>query len=426
MSPQKRGTEVNFEAVIAYIESDRWLNLTASLLTLITLAVIGHYFVKFVLRRVAHVVTPRLSTIASDLINDDVLFGRFALFVPTLIIYQGVDLIWEISPVVTKFIQKSAVIATVIIGLRIASRLMTRGNEIYTRYPISRSRPIKGYLQIITIILYILGFIVVIATAVDKSPLVFLSGLGAMTAIILLVFRDTLLSLVAGAQLTTNDLIRVGDWIDMPQFGADGDVVDIALHVVKVQNWDKTITMIPTHKFLEHSFKNWRGMSESGGRRIKRAIYLDMSSIRFLEDDEIERFGSYALLRDYIKQKTDELREYNKDRLGNGVLVTNARRLTNVGTFRAYLSNYLRQHPMIHQNMTFLVRQLQPSAEGLPIEIYVFVADTRWAFYEAAQADIFDHILAVIDQFGLKVFQSPSGADFRHVLTAVTEPARTN
>src|SRR5690606_1256570 len=189
---------------------------------------------------------------------------------------------------------------------------------------------------------------------------------GAMTAVLLLIFRDTILSLVAGFQLTTNNFIRVGDWIEMPQFGADGDVIDIALHAVRVQNWDKTITVIPTHKFLEHSFKNWRGMSESGGRRIKRSVQVDMSTIRFLNEDEIEKFSKFVLLRDYIAGKVQELKEHNRQYDGDPEAIVNSRRLTNVGTFRAYLAAYLRQHPKIHQNMTFLVRQLPPTAEGLP------------------------------------------------------------
>jgi miniconductance mechanosensitive channel len=250
-----------------------------------------------------------------------------------------------------------------------------------------------------------------VAELAGQTPWFFVSGLGAMMAIILLIFRDTLLSLVASVQLTNNDLIRVGDWIEMPQFGADGDVVDIALNTVKVQNWDRTITVIPTHKFLEHSFRNWRSMFDGGGRRIKRAIYIDMSGVRFLTDGEIQRLSRFALLEDYMAEKRRELEAWNARHAGDPVVIGNARRLTNIGTLRAYIIAYLRNHPRIHSELTFLVRQLAPTPEGLPLEIYVFSSDTRWGSYEAIQADIFDHILAMVPEFHLSVYQRPSGKD---------------
>jgi miniconductance mechanosensitive channel len=246
----------------------------------------------------------------------------------------------------------------------------------------------------------------------DKSPWVFLSGLGAMAAVLLLVFRDTILGLVASLQLTGNDMVHVGDWIEMPQYGADGDVIDVALHTVKVQNWDKTITTVPTHKLIAESFKNWRGMSASGGRRIKRALYVDKNSIRFLTDAELERFKQFALLKGYIATKEQELAEYNAGLDYVTDAGVNQRRLTNVGTFRAYIVNYLRHHPKIHhEGMTLLVRQLPPGPEGLPIEVYCFTTTTAWVEYEDIQADIFDHLLAVAYEFGLRLYQKPAGAD---------------
>jgi len=405
----------NLKQFWVYIESDPSLYLATAAILLLCAAISGHFFIKFVIRRIAKAVAQRVSAVAAELIQDDTLYGRLSLFIPTLMIYLGVDLLPDLSPFAVKIIQKLGVIVALVIGLGVLTRLMFKGNEIYCRFAIARTRPIKGYLQVVTIILYAVGLIIVIATVLDKSPLVFVSGLGAMTAIILLVFRDTLLSLVAGVQLTTNDLIRVGDWIEMPQFEADGDVVDIALHVVKVQNWDMTITVIPTHKFLEHSFRNWRGMSESGGRRIKRSIFMDVNTVRFLNEEEIVRFGQFELLKEYIAKKRQELADYNRERDNSDVLVSNGRRLTNIGTFRAYLINYLRQHPQIHQEMTFLVRQLQPTSEGVPLEIYVFSKDTRWAVYEGIQADIFDHVIAVVQKFDLRIYQRPSGQDLRRL-----------
>jgi len=238
-----------------------------------------------------------------------------------------------------------------------------------------------------------------------------LSGLGAMTAVLTFVFKDTILSLVASVQLTSLDMVRVGDWIEMPQCNADGDVIDVALHTVKVQNWDKTLTTIPTHRLIVDSFKNWRGMGESGGRRIKRDLRIDINSVRFLTADEIERVKQFVLLADYIDRKLEDLTAYNAE-LGKVAENVNLRRLTNIGTFRAYIFNYLKHHPKIHQDMTLIVRQLQPGPTGLPLEIYAFTNVTEWSIYEDIQADIFDHLLAIAGEFGLRMYQEPAGRDF--------------
>jgi miniconductance mechanosensitive channel len=237
-----------------------------------------------------------------------------------------------------------------------------------------------------------------------------------MTAVLLLVFKDTLLSLVASVQLSAQDLVRVGDWIEMPQFGADGDVVDVALHTVKIQNWDKTITTIPTHRLISDSFKNWRGMSASGGRRIKRPLYLDAASVHFLTAEEVDRCKRFLLLEEYLAGKETELTEYNRELAGVTALereaAVNMRRLTNIGTFRAYAYRYLRQHPKIRQNMTLMVRHLSPGPQGIPIEVYCFTATTAWTEYEDIQADIFDHLMAIVPEFGLRLFQQPAGTEF--------------
>ena len=255
------------------------------------------------------------------------------------------------------------------------------------------------------------GGVMVIAAVLNKSPLLLLSGFGAMTAILLLVFRDTILSLVASVQLTAQDMVRVGDWIEMPQFGADGDVIDVQLHTVKVQNWDKTITTIPTHRLISESFRNWRGMSESGGRRIKRALYIDASSVRFQTPEEIEHFKRFALLRDYIEHKERDLADYNAGLPEPVDDEVNRRRLTNIGTFRAYILNYLKHRDDIRTDMTLLVRQLAPGPDGIPLQIYCFTATTAWADYEGIQSDIFDHLVAIVPEFGLKLFQEPAGSD---------------
>ena len=250
---------------------------------------------------------------------------------------------------------------------------------------------------------------------IDKSPIYLLGGIGALTAVLLLIFKDTILSFVASIQIHSNDLFKIGDWLEAPQFGADGDVIDIALHTVKIQNWDKTISIIPSHKLIESSFKNWRGMSESGGRRIKRSIYIDQTSIRFCDEQMIEKFKSFKLLAPYLEAKLAEIDASNADKNINMQALVNGRRLTNIGTFRAYIQAYLKNHPMIHQNLTFLIRQLAPSEKGIAIEIYVFTNITDWIAYEAIQADIFDHLLAVLTEFELQVFQNPTGKNFEQL-----------
>lgn len=348
-------------------------------------------------------------------------FQRASWLVPLLVFHQGLRLVPALPEGLIEFLSRLALALLTLAVARAFAALLKAVNLIYNSYPQARDRPINNYLQLLTILGYCFAAIVMVAVLTDRSPWLFLSGLGAAMAIILLVFRDTLLSLVAGIQLTTNNLIQIGDWIEMPQFGADGDVEDITLHAIRVRNWDKTITVIPTHKFLDNAFKNWRGMRETGGRRIKRAFYVDISTIRFLSEEEIEWFGRFALLHDYIDQKKKELAEHNRQHGGDGRLIANARRLTNIGTLRAYIVNYLRQHPKLRQDMLLIVRQLETTPKGLPIEIYAFVADTNWVNYEGVQSDIFDHILAMVPQFGLHVYQEPSGHDLR----ALTVPPAT-
>ncbi len=338
-------------------------------------------------------------------------FRRLAWAVPLLVVRTGLPYLPLLPDDVTVAVQRliAAGMLLVIAGA-IGAFVAALGDE-YGKRPQAAARPIKGYLQAIVLLVYIVVAIVVTATLIGRDPLLILGGLGAASAVLLLVFRDTLLSLVAGIQLTGNDLIRVGDWIEMPQFNADGDVVDIALNTVKVQNWDNTFTVIPTHRFLEHSFKNWRGMQSSGGRRIKRSVLIDLSSVRFLGAAELDELRRFAALRPYFDAKLREIGAWTAEHPEATEHPVNARRLTNVGTFRAYVTAYLRGRSDIRDDMTFLVRQLDPTPEGLPIEVYVFVADTRWAVYEGIQADVFDHLLAIAPEFGLRVFQKPSGAD---------------
>jgi len=316
----------------------------------------------------------------------------------------------EAAETVVQNVAAAFMILTIILAITGALNLV---NALYSRRPESRQRPIKGYIQVGKIVLYAAAAILVVATLLDRSPLLLISGLGAMAAVLLLVFKDTILSLVASVQLTSNDMIRVGDWIEMPQLNANGDVIDLALHTVKIQNFDKTITTIPTWRLINESFVNWRGMQESGGRRIMRAILLDQTAIRFLTPEEREGLKRFALLDVYLGQKDKELEAWNESLVKSGRDPVNTRRLTNVGTFRAYVQAYLKVHPGIAKEKTLMVRQRDPTPEGLPLEIYAFANTVVWEDYEAIQSDIFDHVLSILPEFDLRLFQAPTGRDMR-------------
>ena len=384
----------------------------------ILLALLSYYLARAILIRGVGKLIRRSRTEIDDILLERHVLRRLSMLVPIVVLYYAADALPG-SPETVRQLLNSTLTAALVL---LAGAVITAFQDIYSELESCRELPIKSYAQIVKIILYVLGGLATIAVLTGKSPWVLLSGIGALMAVIVLVFRDTILSLVASVNIASNRLVKVGDWIEAPAFDADGDVIDIALHTIKVQNWDKTITTIPTHKLVDNSFKNWQGMQESGGRRIKRAIVVDMSSIRFCDDEMLERFRRFQLIHDYVTQRQVEVDEDNRAQQVDTTQIINGRRLTNVGTFRAYVAAYLRQHPKIHQDMTFLIRQLPPGENGLPIEIYVFTSDTVWANYEAIQADIFDHLLAVMPAFYLRVFQNPTGSDFNSALTPAGSP----
>ena len=344
-------------------------------------------------------------------------FNWLAFLVPALILYFFLapalvpyfDTAYH--PTITALARRIILVYIAINVVIIVNRLLSAGLDIYRLYPISEKRPIKGYIQLAKLVLYIVGAIVTVSVLLDKSPLGILGGIGALTAILVLVFRDTILSLIASIQFVADDLVRRGDWIEMPDFGADGEVIDIALHTVKVQNWDKTIITIPTYRLIDGSFQNWRGMSEAGGRRIKRSLLIDQASVRFCDDALMERFRRIRRLEPYLEAKRKELDRANAGVGDDDGLALNHRVLTNLGTFRAYVIAYLEENARLRQDMTFMVRQLPPSPDGLPLEVYVFTNDTKWVNYEGIQADIFDHLLAAVSYFDLRIFQHPTGHD---------------
>ena len=387
----------------------------AGLLALLAAAVIINLIVKNVLVRAVRAFAKRSSASWDDALVAHNVFGRLAQVVPALIVFLGTPFLPDLPEGVVQLIRNVTTGYMVLMLTLALTAMLSAANTIYAASAVAKERPLKGVVQLLQIIVWVLGGVMIVSAVLDRSPLLLLSGFGAMTAILLLVFKDTILSLVASVQLTAQDMVRVGDWIEMPQFGADGDVVDVQLHTVKVQNWDKTITTIPTHRLITDSFKNWRGMSLTGARRIKRAIYIDVSTIRMQTQDEVEHFKRFALLKDYIRNKEQELADYNAGLATEVDSEVNRRKLTNVGTFRAYAYNYLKNHPNIHKGMTLIVRQLGPGPEGLPLEIYCFTNTTEWAVYEGIQSDIFDHLLAIVPEFGLRLYQKPAGSDLANL-----------
>ncbi|HEY9150004.1 MAG TPA: mechanosensitive ion channel family protein [Gammaproteobacteria bacterium] len=346
-------------------------------------------------------------------LQDFGIIKRLSNIVPALVISLGIGTIPDLPETlvtVVRNVSSGFIVLTLALAL---SAFLDIINHLYQRRPDSDMHPIKGYLQVIKILVFAIATLLIIAALIDRSPLILLSGLGAMAAVLMLIFQDTLLSLVASVQISSNDLVRVGDWIEVPELNADGDVIDIALHTVKVQNWDKTITMIPTKRLISDSFKNWRGMADAGGRRIKRCLYLDQQSVHFLGVEEVQRLHRFSLLGEYLKGKQQEIEEWNTRLAESGMEPVNTRRLTNIGCFRAYIVNYLRSHPGVNKSLTLMVRQLNPTADGLPLEVYCFTNTTSWVPYEGIQSDIFDHLMAILPEFGLRLFQHPSGADLR-------------
>ncbi len=352
-------------------------------------------------------------------------FIRVSWLVPLAIFSLAVDSLLE--PGGAGYLLSRRLLNTgfVIVAIQALDALLTSVKEIDIIVRRTRHSVLAGYTDALRIITYVLGIIFIISIFSGRSPWGILSVLGGLTAVILLIFKDSILGFVASLQLGASDLVRVGDWIEMPQYGADGDVISLSIHTVKVQNFDKTISTIPTYALVSSSFKNWRGMQESKGRRIKRPLFIDLHSIRFCDQEMIARLSRIEILRDYIKQKEKEIEQHNTAFLQEKRTLLNGRRQTNIGIFRAYIIAYLRNNENINQDMTFLVRQLAPTDHGLPLEIYVFSRDQIWAHYEAIQADIFDHLLAAVAEFDLRVFQIPSGHDLRSLVGGNPKPTES-
>lgn len=390
-----------------------WTHTALGILILLAAAWLIGAVTRFVLLRVMRGISRRTAWQWDDALFRHGMFKWLAWMVPAVVVQFGIALVPDVSDRSIALVGNVALAFMVFFLMMAISAALSAVEDLYRSTPNGSQRPLKGLLQLVNLVLFIVAALVIIASITGKQVGLLLSGLGAMSAVLMLIFKDTILGFVAGVQLSSNDMLRVGDWITMAGAGADGSVIDITLYTVKVRNFDQTIVTIPTWKLIAESYQNWRGMQESGGRRIKRALYLDTASVHFLDQAQIERLGRLHLLRDYLAGKSRDVAQWN-DALGEAAeVVGNRRRLTNIGTFRAYASAYLQHYPGIHPKMTCMVRQLASSAQGIPLELYCFTDTTAWADYEVIQADIFDHLFALLPEFGLQLYQQPSGYDVR-------------
>ncbi len=390
-----------------------------SIAILIFFAVLANFIAKQIVVRGVRKAISKLKFINQSLFAQHSVIRRISNIVPAIVIMNGISSVPHLSSKMITLVQMGAQ-AFIFLTIALAiSEFLNIFNLAYQRNPNSKNKPIKGYLQLIKLMIFIVCALMVLGTFLKKDVFTLLAGFGAMATVLMLVFQNTILSLVASVQISSYDMVRIGDWIEMPSLNADGDVIDMSLHTVTVQNFDKTFTTIPTNKLITDTFKNWRGMSESGCRRIKRSLFIDQSSIHFMSEKEQDKLKSFILLNQYLDLKKTEITSFNEQLSNQSVY--NQRRLTNLGTFRAYIEFYLKQHSGIAQNQSLIVRQLQPTSEGIPLEIYAFTNTTAWNAYEAIQSDIFDHLLAITPEFGLKIYQAPSGTDMKSLAHAVND-----
>ena len=396
-----------------------WLKTVVMIAAIILLSFLANWITKKIILGILNKIAKKTKTNWDDKLISRRVFHKLAHLAPALVVYLLAPVaLLEYNELFYQVVQSAAKIYMVLVVLLSIDAFINAGHDIYQSYEIAKTKPIKGYLQVVKILIYLVAAILILSIFIGKSPWFLLGGLGAFAAVLMLVFKDSILGFTGSIQLSANDMVRPGDWISMPDFGADGTVIEMNLTTVKVQNWDKTISTVPTYSLITNSFKNWRGMEESGGRRIMRNIIIDINSIKFCSNEMIEKFKKFRLINEYVVNKEKELEEYNaKHNLDNSIVV-NGRRQTNIGIFQEYLRRYLKENENIREDMTFLVRQLQPTELGLPIQIYVFSKIQAWVDYEKIQADIFDHALAVLPQFELLAFQNPSGRDFAKVFTA--------
>jgi len=382
-------------------------------LVVLVLGVIIYYITKYIIIRIIKRIALKTASNWDDALLEHKVFQRMAFLIPGILIYQSIPVTLDEFPGFIPTALKLTNLYIIIVFLLIINSFLNAVYAMYQKSEFALYHPIKGYIQIGKIIVFIVVFLLILSLLFNQSPLYMLTGLGAFSAVLLLIFKDPILGFVGGIQLSANDMVRQGDWISMPKYGADGTVLEISLTTVKVQNFDNTISTLPTYSLVSESFQNYRGMKDSGVRRMKRSISIDMSSVKFCTQEMLEKFRKITILQEYIDRTEAELENYNQENNIDNSVFINGRRQTNIGVFRAYLEEYLAHHPLVDNNSDLLVRQLQPNSSGIPIEVYAFTLETGFIRYEKVQSDIFDHILAIVPQFELRVFQSPTGEDLR-------------
>lgn len=391
--------------------SDRVTNIiseTISVLTLFAVSILIYFLTHYITKKVLYKIIERSHSKRDDIIIKNNVIKRVCLIIPAIIIRDNIADALPSYPTLVSVIVIFTKIYEVFMYSRILDGILSTLNDIYDTYEVSKSKPIKGFIQVLKTLIYIICILLVIAILTHRQLSSIFIGLGTLSAVLMLVFKDPILGFVGGLQLTVNDMLRIGDWIVMEKSKADGEVLEIGLTTVKVQNWDKTITTIPTYTLISDSFTNWRGMENSGGRRIARSFVIDVDTIQFCTPEMLERYKKFQLVKQYIIEKEKEIEEYNKLNNIDDSNLVNGRRQTNIGIFRAYLTEYLSKSPNINKNMTFMVRQLAPTEYGIPIQIYAFSSNKEWIKYENIQSDIFDHVFAVVTMFDLKIYQKPS------------------
>lgn len=382
-------------------------------LGVLCVSVVVNYIAKNLIVKGLHLFIRKSKFKWDDKLAEHKVFHKLSHLAPIIVLSRFLPVIWGAYPDGVKGIESGIQVYITVVVLMVVDSFLAALLDIYRGFKWSKQVPIKSFLQVLKLIVFFVGGLYIVAKIMGKNPGVLFGSLGALTAVLMLVFKDAILGLTAGIQLTTNRMLAIGDWLEMPKYGADGDVLEITLTTVKVQNWDNTITTIPTYALISDAFKNWRGMTESNGRRIKRSLYIDINTIRFCDEEMLQRYSKIQFIQDYIDRTEKEVSKHNKEKKVDNSSLANGRRMTNIGTFRAYIEAYLRNHPQINQDMTLLVRQLEPTSQGLPIQIYIFSKEKRWVPYEDIQSDLFDHLLAVLPEFDLQVFQSPSGRDLK-------------
>lgn len=388
-----------------------YLAIFCNLCLIVLLAYLFMYMAKWLIENFIHSFFKRTSTKWDDVIIEFKLLDNLVQLIPVLVVKSLAPAVFADFPGALPFFMILLDLLTIAVITKVVLSVLKAMEFILSSSPLFKSKPIASYFQLARLVIYIAAGILMLSTLLGKSPVYFLSAFGAMTAILLLIFKDTILGLVASVQISANDMVRVGDWVEMPKFNADGSVVAMNLNTVKISNWDKTVTTVPTYYFITDSFKNWRGMQESGGRRIKRAIHLNIRSIKFVDPEMRERFKKFYFIREFVERRQEEIAAYNLEHGVDTSELINGRRMTNIGVFRHYIQAFLDQHKNIRKDMTLLVRQLPPDDRGVPIEVYCFTATVVWAEYEAIQSDIFDHLFAAAKHFDLEIFQAPSGSD---------------